>query len=140
MPIDRKYFNQLLEASDDAIKSYDKTLITMSAGGIAVTLTFVSDLFEKQGLNCSASLISGLVCWGLTIAATLVSFFVSHVANRKALTLEATGTSTPEQHDSLRKPWNRAIFICNIVSGILFLAGLVGMLAFVGSNLPTAVS
>ena len=72
------------------------------------------------------------ICWGVSVAAVLASYYFSHIALRKAISQVDAGTIYDGTAGGLG---TTLTYVCNALGGLLFIVG-VGLLAlFVWSNM-----
>jgi len=112
----------LIEASQKSQEDYDKTLITLSGGALAVTFGFLKDVVGLSAGGSRTTLLIAWACWCASLACTLFSFLMSVGALRLAVT-------QLDQGQPPRGGWRgRFIPWINWIAGLLFIAGV----AFVG--------
>lgn len=125
-------YRKSLQALQESMQSeYDKTVLTLSAGGLGISLTFLKDIASKQGPHDTYAFLAAWICWGTSVSCVLASYFTSAQALQKAI----------KQTD------DRGIYIeprgglCNLVtqilngsSGFFFLGGVAAIAKFIFSN------
>ena len=126
-----KHRTFLIEAEQKTQSAYDKAILTLSSGALGVSFVFVKELIRPGTPIVSQGLLySAWTCWALSAASTLLSFYLSHRALRKAIVQFDRG----EQE---RAGGRFAIVteIANLTAGLLFCIGVFLMIVFVGQNL-----
>ena len=111
---------------------YDRGILTMTAGALALSLAFIDKLSPEgavQGKICLG------ISWGLLIA-TLVLSLVSHLTSQSAVRRERdTLDSEHEGKGSDQKnPYSDATHWLNVASAIGFVGGVVFLCVFAYLN------
>lgn len=88
----REYRQHLVETLQKVSESYDKTVITLSGGALAISFTFVKDFIGKEPANDPELLFWAWVLFALSLAAVLFSLFFGTLAFRKAISQVDDGT------------------------------------------------
>jgi hypothetical protein len=130
--VDPEYRQWLVVAELKAQDDYDKTLVTLSGGALAISFAFVKDIVGTGGMIHSWMLVTAWISWGLSSAVVLVSYYVSRLALRKAIK-QCDDNSI---HDC-RTPgsfYTYVLRVLNLTSGALFLLGVLAMAGFVYAN------
>ena len=66
-----EYRNQLVEAEKDAQSSYDKSLVSLSGGGIAISFAFAENFLKESSLHHTEFLLAAWLCWGISVTAVV---------------------------------------------------------------------
>jgi hypothetical protein len=126
------YRDHLVLARQKAQEDYDKTVVTLSGGGLGVTFAFLEKVIGNGPATTPELLFAAWLCWAVSISGVLASYFLSRVSLQKAI----------EQVDSEdyppRRPggWTRfATEAFNILSGALFVVGVIVAAIFALHNL-----
>jgi len=120
----RKTLEQLEQSSQTA---YDKTLITLSSGGLVLSVTFLTQLDRVQS---PALLIGAWVAWGSSLVIMLVGFLAAvHACRTGQAECDSPGIITPTGG-----LWEKMIIPANWGACILFVIGLTLMLWFASLN------
>lgn len=128
----RDYRNHILISEQKSIESYDKSILTLTAGGLGITLTFINSAISSGQVVQLQLLFWGWGFWVSAIIITLSSFYCSHLALRKTLCQiddETIHTSIPGGC------YSKFIKVCNFFSGSFFIVGLVFVLYFTSTNI-----
>ena len=123
-----EYRNKLQLLEQESQSSYDKTVITLSSGALAISFVFVNDIVGESQIVCHAALLTSWVLWGSSVTSILFSYFFSHLAIRKAI----------NQIDNNQSPYScldKITAFLNAVGGVLFLAGVVSIIVFANKNM-----
>lgn len=121
--LEKRHAN-LLQLRQDSQQSYDRTLLTLSSGALALSLTFIKQL-AVQGPP-TWPLLAAWISWGLSLTAVLASHYFSGLA----LTSAIEHIATP---GGVGGGSNTATKVLNALGGLLFLGGLACFIGFVFS-------
>jgi hypothetical protein len=124
---DSDYRKHLVDTRQKSQDAYDKTVLALSAGALGVTISFVKEIVGGHP-RVTWLLFTAWACWGISCAAVLYSHFSSVAAHKEAIAAL----------DENREPEigsNKATKIFNIVSGAVFLLGLLFFCVFAYINL-----
>ncbi len=127
----KKYRSILIDASQKAQESFDKTVLTLSGGALGISFAFVKDFVEKDQISLSHLLFGSWISWGLSMLCVLVSFFCSQKALSKTVEQvdrERIYSETPGGR------WTCAVDFLNVLGGLFFIVGLVSAIVFMGYN------
>ena len=69
--------NKLSDGEHDYSKSYDKYLLTLSGGALALSITFIHDIVGEGSVRAPALVVSAWIAFTLSVAAALVSIHQS---------------------------------------------------------------
>jgi hypothetical protein len=127
----QEYRTHLVEARQKAFEDFDKTVLTLSGGALAVSITFVKDLLGPGALSYERCLLSAWVCWGVSVLTVLVSYYSSQLTLNRAINQIDSGTRSSRPGGLFRV----FTLTLNAVGGLLFLAGLILLIVFVSRNL-----
>jgi hypothetical protein len=125
----RRHLLQLEQLSQTA---FDKTMVSLAGGALAISFAFVKDFLRPQPPTHVGILLAAWLCWVATLAIILTSHYFSVIAIRKAVDQIDSGKSH-QQHTGGIADWVTAGL--NLVSLFTFLAGLVLAGFFVHANL-----
>lgn len=127
----KEYRNLLTELEQKAYEDYDKALLAVSSGALAISIAFVKNIVGHDSCRYSCLLISAWISWTLTILVVLGSFLMSQKALRTAIKEHDTG----EERTELGGIADKITGHLNVSAGVLFLIGVVLMVIFVSLNL-----
>ena len=123
-------FNAKLKGS----QSLDKALLTLSAGALALSLTFINQIAPHPQPATLKFIIVAWSCFGLSILSTLLSFWTSQKACDKQIKiLEATFLGQGDRK-KLANKYSCATAILNLFSVLLFIGGIVSFAIFSAIN------
>lgn len=128
----QRYRDHCVDAAQKAQDSYDRALLSLSGGGLAVSLVFLKDVVGTQALTSRDLLLWAWITWVLSILAVLASYFFSHRALTTAVTQVDSGTIHEERPGRVSTKLTVGL---NLASGLMFLVGTVLMLGFVLDNM-----
>lgn len=117
--IDDEERKLLIDAKRDAARSFDQTMITLSAGALGLSLTFVQEIATKPA-QWRAVLSSAWVSFGIALVSILISFLLFQYAIDARIRLnEATAYA-----------WDKGARWANWLSLITFTVGVICLLIF----------
>ncbi len=119
----------LVEAEGEASQSFDKTLVTLSAGAFGLSLAFIVQIAPKPG-----ALWWLYSAWGALISSllsVLLSFLMSQYGFRRARDILDILYETRNQESN---GWNTITSVLNVVSIVAFVIGVVSLAYFVMQN------
>ena len=128
----RSYRDQLILGEQKSQESYDKSVLSLSGGALAVSFAFLDRLV---GTGCPSDpilLFLAWLSWSFSILSVLASFFFSQLAFRTAVhqvdTKKIYNQRPGRQFDILTA-------VLNATGGILLATGVILMSVFVYRNL-----
>ncbi len=131
----RRTRDELLRRQLSNNENFDRAILTLSSALLAVSLAWLSRL---QALCCLAVLVSSWVFLMAAIGITLISYFVSQAGIRRQL--QATKGYYLDGDDGVRNaavPYDTANTIMGYAAAVCFTGGILQMMLFAGSNLPS---
>src|SRR5712692_4706414 len=81
----REYRQWLVETDHKSSQAYDRTVLTLAAGALGLSLAFMKDAASHQIRESFVHLLRGWECLGSSLTATLVSMLTSQFALRTAI-------------------------------------------------------
>lgn len=126
------YREMLEKLKQNSQESYDKTVLSLSAGALGVSFAFVKDIVGCWPAQTPGWLFAAWVFWGLSVTSVLFSFLCSQKALGKAIKQVDAG----EIYDkNLGGYLNKATILLNYIAGLCFLLGVITMIVFVANNM-----
>jgi hypothetical protein len=123
----------LIDAERSTAQQYDKAILTLAAGALALSITFMNQIAPEPKPNSICFLIIAWSLFALSILSTLISFLSSQAACRQSrdiLDQRITGKG-----DS-RKPLAKTLTnILNYFSMGTFILGVIALVIFSSVNL-----
>lgn len=129
--VTQEYRTHLVEARQKAFEDFDKTVLTLSGGALAVSITFIKDLLGSGPLYAKAFLLTSWSCWGTSLLTVLVSHYLSQLTLNRAIKEIDAGSRSQRPGGMFRL----FTLILNGLSGFLFVTGLIFLIVFVSGNL-----
>lgn len=128
------YRKWLIAAEQRSQEDFDKTVLSLSGGALGISFVFLKDVIGHQPLVLSGFLLAAWLTWAFSTFSVLTSFYLSHLALRRAITQVDDGT--------IHKQQPGGIFACltavlNATGAVLFLVGVCCITIFAGANLST---
>lgn len=128
----REHRQHLILAEQKAQDDYDKAVLALSGGGLGVSMAFIEKVIGEGEMLRPGFLSTAWLFWAASIAAVLLSYFLSRHALRCAIS-QVDG-ARPELR-RIGGKMSLATETCNVVSGVGFVAGAVLIAIFAVQNL-----
>jgi hypothetical protein len=129
----------LVEAGDKNIEQHDKAMLTLSAGALALSLTFVEKIAPHPIPATQFLLGIAWLFFILSLIVILASFQTSHKAYcRQREIIDEQHCPTPGKECDSRNNWAYWTEGLNICSYSCFILGVIFLASFSWSNLPGA--
>jgi len=126
---------QAWEDIQSSTDSYDQSLLTLSSGGLGLSIAFIKDIVPLQHATWLILLYVSWVAFGLCILTTVVSFQVAIVTQREHL--ESCWKFYVDRDDSFRDKrgtYSKLLKCCTITAGGFFVLALACTIVFAVSN------
>lgn len=123
----------LIEARQSSYEHFDRTVLALSGGALALSLTFIDKITGRTMIIAPDLLFYAWISWGSSLAAVLSSHYLSGKALTRAIRDLDSGkrSSTPGG-------WlSRLTEAANALGGVLFLVGVLLMVSFAARNMET---
>ncbi len=75
-----QYRNDLLTARQTVFVQFDKAVLALSGGGLALSVTFIKDIVPLDRISLIPLLISTWILFGFSILSTVFSFILSRIS------------------------------------------------------------
>lgn len=125
------YRKFLVAAEQKSQEDFDKTVLALSGGALGISFTFLKDVIGTNPISEPRLLFWAWVAWAFSTFAVLFSYYLSHLALRKAIAQVDQGTIYKQRPGG-------AIALCtaglNAAGAILFLAGVLSITLFARAN------
>ena len=112
-------------------RSYDKTILTLASGGLAISIAFYKNFIGEEQALCLVYLSWAWNCWVLSLIALLVGYILGQLANWKAI----KQYDTNYEGEKWGGVYNQIATGLNWFAGISLITGIVLMMCFVSYNL-----
>jgi len=133
MKDDKSRYRELLERlKQNSQDSYDKTVLSLSAGALGVSFAFVRDIVGSWPAQTPSWLFAAWVFWGLSVTSALFSFLCSQKALQKAIKQVDAGQMYNKNLGGYR---NKVTVLLNYTAGLCFFLGVITMIVFVAHNM-----
>jgi heme exporter protein D len=121
------YREMLVAAHQKSSESYDKALMTLAGGALALSITFLHDIAPKP-------VHKGWLAWSwallaLSLLLTVASFLLSQKAILREIAKRDAHDASPANR------WTRGTTTLNVLSGLLFILGVSCLVRFAFYNL-----
>lgn len=129
-----EYRKWLVAAEQKSQEDFDKTVLSLSGGALGISFVFLKDVVGPQPIVLSGFLLAAWLTWAFSTFSVLTSFYLSHLALRRAIGQVDDGT--------IHKQTPGGAFACltailNATGAVLFLVGVCCITVFAGANLST---
>jgi len=121
-----------LDATLAAYKSFDKAMITLSAGALTLSIAFIKELAPGPRAETLWLLHTSWTLFGVALVIILTSFVASQYAWRRAMRRE--DMAFKNEVDSGESPWAVATQWMNAICLLTFGAGVVSFVCFCVAN------
>jgi hypothetical protein len=132
-----EYLAELYDIYAAVQDSYDKTIITLASGSLAVSIAFIKDVLGCRTIELPWLLKIAWIVWGISFTLVLISLMTSQKAIRNAIgkvNLALAGKTNIHANQPIggaAEGWTLGL---NLTGGILYMVGLAFFLAFVVIN------
>lgn len=113
----------LIQTNKETSQQFDKYILTLSAGALAISITFLENIVPNPDENTLIYLILGWLVFILSMLATLISFIISQKACDKQIDL----LESPKDDKNNWSIWTQRL---NILSIICFVGGAIFLSIF----------
>ena len=132
--MDDEYRNGLIAAEQKSQDDYDKTIVSLSGGALGISILFIENIIGNKEPELIWTVITAWSLWAASLGSVVVSYFLSRVALRKAI----HQTDEGDFSDGVGGWASKATQVTNVLSGLLFIAGIVFLIIFASSNIGDA--
>jgi hypothetical protein len=119
----------LVQADHVASRDFDKALMTLSAGALALSLAFIRDIAP------SPTNTAWLGAAWIGFAASLLSILVSFLASQAALRREIENIDGTRTDNRPGGAWSIVTRVCNWLSALLLVGGAAALIVFALYNI-----
>jgi hypothetical protein len=126
----------LVAGQQSSYQQFDKAILALSTGGLALSVTFLRDIFQQKLIVDKWMLVAswGLFC--LAILLTLSSFLTSQYAYGRQLEItEDYYVRKNKEALTAKNKFSRATAVLNIVSAVSFILAVISTIVFVTINI-----
>lgn len=128
----KKYRLQLVDTMQKVSESYDKTIITLSGGALALSFTFIKNFIDEKQIFNPELLFFSWVLLASSLSTVLLSLFFARLAFKKAIEQVDNGTIYNTKAEGT---YGRITSILHSSGAVLLIAGLFLLGGFVYANL-----
>lgn len=131
--------NEARKRQVSSSENFDKSILTYSASGLALSLTFLKDFVPINQALQPWLLFSSWSCFVIAILLTTLSFSVSYKAQTKSMELYEEYYINKKEDFFNKKSFHDKLLNCfNFLSGSAFISAIIFTSIFIGINLKTA--
>lgn len=128
----KEYRQHLVETLQKVSESYDKTVITLSGGALAVSFTFIKDFVGTNQAENPELLFWSWVLLSISLGSVLLSLFFGTLAFRKAIRQVDDGTIYNSKPGG---GFGRMTIILHSSGALFLIVGILLLGSFVYTNL-----
>jgi magnesium-transporting ATPase (P-type) len=121
---------QLIEAERETAQQFDKAILTLAAGALALSITFINQIAPNPKPHSIYFLVGAWILFCASLLSTLISFLTSQVACRKQRDILDNKISSKKNNKAAS--WTNGLNYCSIV---FFILGVVSLIVFSAINL-----
>lgn len=125
---------QLIDAERETAQQFDKAILTLAAGALALSITFITQIAPHPKSQSIYFLIVAWILFSFSILSTLISFLISQAACRRQR--EILDQDISEKEHKIKNnaaDWTNRL---NYLSIAFFILGIVFLIIFSAFNLP----
>jgi hypothetical protein len=126
--------SELLDRQFSNSEAYDKAILTLSSGFLALSLSFIKEILPAGSITWTGLLYASWVLLALAIISTVISFRVSNAAIEGQLGQAQRYYQEKDENAYTKSKLSRSVDWLNNVSGGLFIFGVVLTVVFVILN------
>lgn len=124
---------QSVSAERDTAQQFDKAILTLAAGALALSLTFINQVAPHPKSNSIFFLVSAWSLFCISLCLTLISFLTSQAACRRYREiLDADILEKSDNSENIPARWTNWL---NYLSISFFILGIVFLIIFSATNL-----
>ncbi|MDE1889230.1 MAG: hypothetical protein KGJ87_07580 [Planctomycetota bacterium] len=125
---------QLIGAERETAQQFDKAILTLAAGALALSITFIKQIAPHPKSQSIYFLIAAWTFFSLSILSTLISFLKSQDAcRRQREILDQDRLSKPHDNKNSAANWTNRF---NWLSIVFFISGIISLIIFSVFNIP----
>jgi hypothetical protein len=131
-----KYWAEAQTRQRSSSENFDKSILTYSSGGLAISFTFLKDFVPVKEAVFLPLLYSSWLCFVASTALTIISFLISYKAQELSISFAEEYFINGKDEYCNKLTWHgTAVKWFNIFSGALFVIALVATSFFVKLNM-----
>lgn len=131
-----KYWAEAQTRQRSSSENFDKSILTYSSGGLAISFTFLKDFVPVKEAVYAPLLYSSWLCFVAATALTIVSFLISYKAQELSISFAEEYFINGKDEFCNKQTWHSsAVKWFNILSGALFVVALIATSFFVKLNM-----
>ncbi len=126
------YRKHLVAAEQKPQEDFDKTVLSLSGGALGISFVFLKDVIGPKPIDDPHFLFFAWVSWGFSTMCVLASYFMSHLALRRAIKQVDDGSIWKRKAGG---PFRILTAVLNASGAVLFLVGVCSITLFASANL-----
>lgn len=119
-------------------EQFDKSLGFIASGSLGISFAFIEKIVNLHTAQNKQFLFSSWYIFSSVIFLSLITHFVSILANRWSIVNVCNENSTPEEvrdYNFTRKVWNTIIRASNVIMIVGIFVGMLFLISFIQHNL-----
>lgn len=128
------YRQHLVDAEQKSQEAFDKTVLSLSGGALGISFVFLKDVIGSNPVQSPSFLLAAWITWALSSMSVLASFYLSHLALRRAIDQVDDGTVYQQRAGGW---FSIATALLNAAGALLFFVGVCSITAFANANLSS---
>ena len=129
-----EYRKWLVAAEQKSQEDFDKTILSLSGGALGISFVFLKDVIGTHPIQQSGFLLAAWLAWAFSTFSVLTSYYLSHLALRRAIAQVDDGTIYKQRPGGVFAPWTAVL---NAIGAVLFLVGVCSITVFAGINISS---
>ena len=130
------YRNKLMDIEQRIAEQFDKTILTIASGALAISLAFIKNVIVNGSMQKGWLLVISWACLTACLIFILISFYFGLLAYRKAQEQVDNQTIKNETPGGY---YSNILKTCNMLGIILLCVGLITLLTFAYYNLSKEI-
>lgn len=126
------YRNMLIEIEQRVAEQFDKTILTIAGGALAISLAFIKDVVGEGTIQKGWLLVTSWASLTACLIFILISFYFGLLAYRKAQDQVDDNTIKNETPGGY---YSKILITCNALGIVLLCVGLITLFTFAYNNL-----
>ena len=126
----------LIDAQQQSCQQFDKAILTLSSGGLGVSIIFLRDILPLEQITNYYFLIGSWILFTISILSTLISFLTSQYAYSKQLSLiNAYFLNKDSNAPDKKNRFSQITGKLNISAAVFFILAVICTIMFVSINI-----
>jgi hypothetical protein len=137
--MDEEYTKEQYTALKYSNEQFDKSIQLIASGALGISFAFIEKIVKLEYAICKSLLINAWVIFAIVIFISLITHFVSILANRWAIEnlyeVDADINTKLDYFKKARRYWNYPIRALNVMMIIGLFIGMLFLITFIKQNI-----